>query len=144
VVQQQLAKVGIIAEMDVQDNLKFLDAWMNGWKDALLVLSASSGPNFAASVKQQFPPYGIFYKSMAVPDGAKDLIDKCLATSDPAEQIKLNKQLTRMIYDNKQLIVYMTGGLGCVVDPKVQGADWLFGADMYYSFRSADTYITKK
>lgn len=143
VVQQQLAKVGIEATMDVQDNLKFLDAWMNGWTDACLVLSASSGPNFAASVKQQMPPYGIFYKSMAAPDGMKELIDQCLATADPVEQVKLNQKLTRMIYDNKQLIVYMTGGLGCIVDPKVQGADWLFGADMYYSFRPADTYLNK-
>jgi peptide/nickel transport system substrate-binding protein len=143
VVQQQLAKVGIQAEMDVQDNLKFLDAWMNGWKDACLVLSASSGPNFAASIKQQFPPYGIFYKSMATPEGFKAKIDACLATADPVEQTKLNKELTRMLYDDKSLIVYMTGGLGCVVDSKVQGADWLFGADMYYSFRPADTYINK-
>ncbi len=108
-----------------------------------MVWSMSSGPNFAATVKGSYPPYSQWNKVVKVPDEWKGLIDKALATPDPAEQVKLNQQITQLIYDNKMAVVYMTGGLGTIVSPKVHDADWSFGADGFLSWRPAKTWVSK-
>jgi peptide/nickel transport system substrate-binding protein len=143
IVQQYLQKIGITSTVENVDNLKFWDYLMNGWKDSIMVWGMSSGPNWAASLKGVFPPYANINVSVAQPPGFKELIDKCLATPDISEQIKLNQQLNQLVYDNRTAVVYGTGGLGTIVSPKVHDADWCFGADMFLSWRPAKTWLSK-
>jgi ABC-type transport system substrate-binding protein len=143
IVQQQLAKIGIASTVNNVDNLKFWDYIYNGWSDSLMVWSASSGPNFAASFKGLWPPYGTGNKVVAVPTGLKDVIDKALAATDTAAAIKLNQQLNQMIYDSKMIVTYETGGLGTILSPRVHDSDFAFGSDMFLSWRPAKTWLSK-
>jgi peptide/nickel transport system substrate-binding protein len=143
IVQQQLAKIGITSTINNVDNLKFWDYINNGWNDSLMVWSASSGPNFAASFKNLWPPYGSGNKSVKAPDAMKALIDQCLSAVDTADAIKFNQQLNQMIYDNLMIVTYETGGLGTILSPKVHDSDFAFGSDMFLSWRPAKTWLSK-
>ena len=143
IVQQQLAKIGITSTVNNVDNLKFWDYINNGWNDSLMVWSASSGPNFAASFKNLWPPYGSGNKSVKAPDAMKALIDQCLSAVDTADATKLNQQLNQMIYDSKMIVTYETGGLGTILSSKVHDSDFAFGSDMFLSWRPAKTWLSK-
>ncbi len=143
IVKEQLAKVGIKATISSYEWVKFADYWMNGWKDALLVVSYSHYPNFAATALNQWPPYGKYHVSVAEPEGMGDLINASLAATTPEEIEKINRQLSNLIYDNMMVISLTTGGRGAIVSPKIQGHDLYFGYDRMNSFRAADTFLVK-
>ena len=143
IVQQQLAKIGIVSTVNNVDNLKFWDYIYNGWNDSLMVWSASSGPNFAASFKGLWPPYGTGNKVVKAPAGLKELIDQALAATDSATAIKFEQQLNQLIYDSKMIVTYETGGLGTILSPRLHDTDFAFGSDMFLSWRPAKAWLSK-
>lgn len=143
IVQEQLAKVGITTTISSYEWVKFADYWMNGWKDALLVVSYSHYPNFAATALNQWPPYGKYHVSVAEPKGMGDLINESLAATTSEEIERINKELSNLIYNDMMVISLTTGGRGAIVSPKVQGHDLYFGYDRMNSFRAADVFLVK-
>ncbi|MGD0780286.1 MAG: ABC transporter substrate-binding protein [Dehalococcoidales bacterium] len=101
-IQSDLAAVGIIANIDVQDAAKWAQTRVTGWHNGLFFLThGATDYNYCAFLERYFTPNsGYMAKSMALPDGWVDLITKMMLTSDPAQMADLAKQAVRIEVDN--------------------------------------------
>jgi peptide/nickel transport system substrate-binding protein len=142
-VQQQLTKVGIQAELEIVDNLKFWDFSRKGWSNAILFQGFAWGPNFASSFKTQMPPYSTINVSLKVPDSSKQIIDEALSATDDATQRQLNLKLNKAIYDDATVVCFLSDARGVVVADNVRGYSYHLGAAWDY-WSPCDTWLDKK
>jgi len=138
-IQAQLAAAGIIAEIEMLENLKFWEYNMGGWEGGLLFAGFAWGPNWAKAYKSFFPPAGPFFASVKPPD-VTDIVDRAIATTDPDEQRELNYQLSKVLYDDVTVIPYISDAMGWATAPSVMDHHLLEGADWEYWF-PADCWL---
>ena len=138
-IQAQLASAGIIAEIEMLENLKFWEYNMGGWENGILFAGFAWGPNWAKAYKSFFPPAGPFFASVQPPDVA-DLVNRAIATTDPDEQRALNYELSQVLYDDVTVIPYLSDAMGWATAPSVMDHHLLEGADWQYWF-PADCWL---
>ena len=68
-VQEYLKAININAELQIMDNAAYWESSSQGWQDGIWVTSNSFGPNFAASYRSIYPPYGNLHQSIKIPRG---------------------------------------------------------------------------
>jgi len=142
VAQEYLKAIGIDADLEMFDNLAYWGQMSEGWKDGLWVSPSSFGPNFASAYKSVYPPTGSMHKSLKVPDGLAELLDKALTSADLEEQKMLNKQISKLIYDDVMVICMDSNAMGFILSPEVKDGDWLKGSDFQY-FDTASVWLSK-
>jgi hypothetical protein len=82
------------------------------------------------------------HKSVKQPEGLADLVAQAVSTSDEATQVKLNKQISHMIYDDVMVICLESNAMGFILSPDVKDGDWLKGSDFQY-FDPASVWLSK-
>jgi peptide/nickel transport system substrate-binding protein len=140
IIKQQLAKININATINNVDNLVFYQLVSSGWKDSLLVLDNSWEPNFAASWRADFPPYGSLYKSTIIPANAKELIDAATTAATHEAEIQANWAFSKALMDVQALIPIYSDALGYVVAPTVHNGRWSEGMD-WQAWRADGTWM---
>ena len=140
--QRFLKEVGIDAEIKMWDSLGYEQLSTTGWKDSLLVEDHPFGPNFAASYRSDWYPWGVRFKSAIQPEGIGDLLDAAMTTADPNTQRDLNYKILKALSDVEAVIPIYSNALGYVVSPKVHNGDWLVGSD-WQAWRPDKVWIEK-
>ena len=140
-IQQDLADVGIIIDLEVVDNAKFWNYMMTGWQ-GMVSTGYAVGTNFPSWLKFYFPPTGIFDVSVKLPDAILAKIDPAMRESDPVAAKALSDELIQMVFDDCSFIPIYSNALGYVVAPQIHDTGFESYAD-WSVWDPADTWISE-
>jgi peptide/nickel transport system substrate-binding protein len=127
-VQAQLKAVGIDAQLDVVDNIKYWNYMMAGWSGEMVSTGYSMPINYASFLKGYFPPTGIIDVSCKIPDSVLSKMPAALREQDPAKAKTLYDELIKIMYDEAILIPICSNSMGFITTTKVHNTgifDWV-------------------
>jgi peptide/nickel transport system substrate-binding protein len=142
-IQAQLAKANINAEIVTLENLKFWEYNFNGWPDGVLFAGFSWSPNFARSFNSYFPPRGLFFHDVKVPEAITALADKAMLAKDAASQRQANYDLIKAVYDDQMIIPYLSDAMGWAVATYVKDHHLVLEGADFCSWFPADIWLDK-
>jgi hypothetical protein len=109
-IQAQLAKAGIMADVDYQEPTKYTSTYQGTWENALVYSNpGGAGPNMNNGFVQSFGEPAVQFKSLARPSGFNDRLttSRRAPVADPwvpLGTVPLLKGLVQEIYDNCMVI----------------------------------------
>jgi peptide/nickel transport system substrate-binding protein len=124
-IQNNLAEVGIVVEMEYPQWSKYVTHLRGTWKNAALlqVFPAIGGANYNATLNFYFSPKGILLKSWLRTPKFLELFEKSL--KKPEMDIDLIRAVCREIYEDASIIPLYESGKGWAIRPYVKNGNWL-------------------
>jgi ABC-type transport system substrate-binding protein len=142
-VQNYLSEVGIKAKIDIADRGRFSKLNKEGWQNALIWSMFIGGPILPSSIQRSLDTKGIRNHSALKPPGFQDMLDKSIATRDPAERKMLSQKIIKMIYDEAIMVPLYSEPRIAAMSPKLHGIRFYYDTPHPFIWYPADAWLSK-
>jgi ABC-type transport system substrate-binding protein len=139
--QQYLQEANIFVELEVVDNPGFWEYARKGFNDAILQCDYAMSIYLPVNLRSLFPPTGD-HPSIALPDGAYELLTEALAEPDIAKFKELSDELAVMMWESATYVPITASARGFALSPKIHGVT-LYEYSEYNMWDPCDVWIEK-